>query len=290
MQDLIQVITLVTCVTGKDFSTNEPVPIYSDTCDYHAYDRCGDQCILNYKRGGGCYCGSSSFHVNFWKEQCCIASEERCISEDSGETNSEGDVIYDGVCSEGEIKPISSKCNNTDRTLQCYNSYQDSRFVNSDSHYTCPHTCVSLYKDMCRGVSWCGSDVQECGPQLICAGDKTSDDHYDIINNLNFSLAPEHHYCEGSLVSKTNNGLYELIDRSDETQANSAEGTSYDIDPDQFPACKLSDGSPGVMCGSICYSSSLWCPQDHTFGIHQCEVISEFDRRLCGNPLVFSNV
>ena len=132
MQEFIQVITLVVCVISaeKDTSSNQPSPVYNDTCDYHSYVKCGDQCIIKYNRGGGCYCGSSIFHVNFDKEQCCITSEESCTSEDSGDTDSSGNVIYNGVCSEGEIKPISSKCNNTDRSLQCYNSYQDSRYIN----------------------------------------------------------------------------------------------------------------------------------------------------------------
>ena len=100
---------------------------------------------------------------------------------------------------------MSSYCNNSDRSLQCHNSYQDSQDIGSLSHYTCPHTCVSVRDDMCQGVDWCGSDVQECGPQLRCPR---------IKRYLSSSLAPQHRYCSDS--DTIGDEVFNSLDRSDE--------------------------------------------------------------------------
>ena len=55
-------------------------------------------------------------------------------------------------------------------------------------------------------------------------------------------------------------GEFNSLDRSDETEATSESGTSYDIDPDLFLACNTTEsGNPGNMCGSECVQSSDWC-------------------------------
>ena len=169
----------------RDIFPKNPESLYNDTCGYedsgHQSYRCGDQCIQVY---ANCHCGLETLVEPYLKQQqCCIPSGEACTKEDFGQWY--GD---DGVCTEGRSLPMSSHCNNTDRSLQCYNSYQDSQYIGGLSHYTCQDTCVSVHEDMCRGVNWCGEDYEECGPQLRCS--------YDTLRlNLSSSLAPSHHYC-----------------------------------------------------------------------------------------------
>ena len=134
-------------------------PVYSDMCGYENYPdihvKCGDQCIGQH---ANCRCGSDIFQPKVTKEHCCISSDDNCsINSDS-----------EGVCSRGFKLPMTSVCNNSVRSLQCHNSYQDSQEIGLWSHYTCPRTCVTHTTDMCRGVSWCSSDVQECGSHLRC--------------------------------------------------------------------------------------------------------------------------
>ena len=171
---------------------------------------------------------------------------------------------------------MSVHCNNTDRSLQCHNSYQDSLYIGLYSHYTCPNTCVSVGEDMCQGVKWCWEDYEECGPHLRC--------HYQK-HSLNSSLSPNHNYCgDGSRTS----GEYDILDRSDETEAKSVEGTSYDIDTDLFPACNDKWKDPGVMCETRCLASRNWC--DVLWITEMCYGVSMIDKRLCGNPLVFAGI
>ena len=177
---LIVSMLLVGGVRAGDSGDNLPVTEYSDTCDYTQYfSKCGDQCL---HLAALCECGSSEPFQPWGTDQhCCIPSGGNCIREP-------GEYGDDGVCSEGRSLPMSSHCNNTDRSLQCYNSYQDSQYIGALSHYTCQHTCVSVHEDMCRGVNWCGKDYEACGPQLRCS--------YDTLRlNLSSSLAPGHHYC-----------------------------------------------------------------------------------------------
>lgn len=86
-------------------------------------------------------------------------------------------------------------------------------------------------------------------------------------------------------------GEFNSLDRSDETEATSESGTSYDIDPDLFPACDYF-GDPGLMCGTEvwdCLKSDNWCVD--SFEEQMCEGgVNTQDRRLCGNPLVFENI
>ena len=163
----ITVTVAVVLILGDTASPPDKLgPVYNDTCEKYA-GRCGDQCI---HRDADCHCGGPYIlqpgHLGIEEHYCCISSRESCTL---------GVYWSGGICSQGRKLPMSSKCDNPDRSLQCYNSYQDSQFISKHSHYTCPLTCVSVNDDMCRGVNWCGSDVQECGPQLRCSeyDDKT---------------------------------------------------------------------------------------------------------------------
>ena len=87
-------------------------------------------------------CGPDFFQPERSEQHCCTPSGTHCHI----------DVWTNGVC--------------RSRSLQCYNSYQDSQHIGEYSHYSCPNTCVSVMNDMCRGVTWCQDDYVDCGPQL----------------------------------------------------------------------------------------------------------------------------
>ena len=96
-----------------------PDPVYNDTWDYSraitGYARCGDKCIFE---DADCHCGSDIFRPWVTEEHFCITSEDSCNKEPGWR----GDG--DGVCSKGRKLSMSSHCNNSDRSLQCHNSYQ----------------------------------------------------------------------------------------------------------------------------------------------------------------------
>ena len=188
-------------------------------------------------------------------------------------------------CSQGEILPLSSHCNNSLKKQQCYNSYQDSHNIGVNSHYTCPDTCVALEGEMCQGVSWCGSDVQECGPQLRCY----NYDDYPVNNThiLKSTLVTDHHFCAGNTNNLiNNNGVFDHLDRSDEHSILSSMGTSFNVDNTQFPVC----GYGKVMCGSDCKDTHLWCTsRSSDNGTCGLEAINK-GSRICGNPLVLGNL
>ena len=135
-----------------DFAPAPLLQPFKDTCNYTDYfKRCGDACISLF---ANCYCGYDAEEPVSSFQHCCISSDTKCTS---------------GVCPDGIILPLSVACNKTtDRSLKCKNSYQDSQFLGIWSHYTCPNLCVPE-EDMCQGVSWCDSDVEECGPQIRCS-------------------------------------------------------------------------------------------------------------------------
>ena len=127
---------------------------FSSTCR-----ECGDKCLID-DTISMCQCGNETFYPQTSFQHCCIASNQTCYTENSSP--------YNVVCREGEVKPMYMPCENTERSLQCFNSYQDNE--QNDplySHYTCPDICVPISK-MCKGVSWCEKDEEECGPNLRC--------------------------------------------------------------------------------------------------------------------------
>ena len=149
--------------TSKSDNTPD-LHVYSDICKYGSdfQTKCGDRCI---SEDGNCGCGNDTFNPLETKEQCCIPSDETC----SPASSLLDSKPVEAVCRKSVKIPISSQCNNSNRSLQCYNSYQDSQEIGYyRTYFTCPDTCVSLKEEMCQGVSWCSSDVQECGPQLRC--------------------------------------------------------------------------------------------------------------------------
>ena len=157
-----RVYLIVTLLIGGAASQSVP-----DEC---SESRCGDQC-LSY--GDNCHCGNDIFPLFPVVDQqfCCISSDDTCSLSlvDNGYEDSAGQPLFgnEGFCGGGKVQPMSMPCNNTERRLQCHNSYQDSREIGLGAHYTCPHACVSVRQEMCRGVNWCG-EYQECHEDLRC--------------------------------------------------------------------------------------------------------------------------
>ena len=156
---VIVTMLLVGGARAGDSGNNMTDTGYRDNCEYAAkkiYDAadvgCGDICM---GANDTCECGLDKIYPNYNNLRCCIPPGKSCYNRKYG----------DGVCSEGRTLSISSHCgdgNTTqslDRSLQCYNSYQDSQFIGAKSHYTCPHTCVH-WEDMCQGVSSCQCAAQ----------------------------------------------------------------------------------------------------------------------------------
>ena len=241
----------------------------NDTCWYDGgYARCGDQCI---DWEADCQCGNETFQPRVTDQYCCLSPGGSCTSD-----------VSNAVCNEGRTLSMSSRCENTNRDLTCYNSYQDTRYIGDQFHFSCPNTCVH-WADMCRGLDWCPEELGVCGPDLRCPD-------YDKFtkHNVTTSAGSAHYYCVDSTQINTNQ--YDSIDRRDEKQLET-EGSALDIDISSFTPC-YAGNNPGVMCGpSELDCRVVWCNEANAA---QCNttsgLISTTDSRLCSNPEVWQNV
>ena len=269
---------------NQDDNGNVIISGYSDTCNYTGnYVRCGDKCMYYASK---CLCGSSDpLWLKRGDDQCCIPTGGNC--------NREPGKWSDAICSEGKTlsKSILSyaHCENKNRAMQCYNSYQDSQHISADSHYTCPHTCVPV-EDMCQGVRWCESDHEVCGPQLRCPSKKKH-------NLTSSSAVSRHHYCVRRTSTATiDNEVFESIDRIDESKIKT-HGSGLDIDITSFTFCNASNqytrSTPGVKCGpdpEDCREIDRWCIERRadTCDTENNRTVRTTDSRLCSNPKVWS--
>ena len=87
---------------------------------------------------------------------------------------------------------MSSPCNNT--AIQCHNDYQTSEYLGLLSHYRCPHACVHML-DMCRGVTWCATDLTECGPDLRCPRDVNGGEYFTRHSLTSTLVSSQHYFC-----------------------------------------------------------------------------------------------
>lgn len=211
-----------------------------DTCDLsHRNVRCGDQCISQFAE---CQCGNETFLPLYTDQHCCLPPGGTCTRDG-------------GVCSQGRTQSMSSPCNTT-AGPRCYNSYQHSQYVSIKAHYTCSDTCVH-WEEMCQGVSWCEGDHQVCGQDLRCPTrprylieDSQFKRFWHNVTKRHFSssLVPGHHYCikVKDIDEKRNDGKFDIIDRSDETQINAAQ-SPLDLDITPFTPCNVTDefNAPG---------------------------------------------
>lgn len=251
----------------------------NDTCQYSStryhQERCGDKCLKDKYWSTSCQCGSARIRAGAGagEEMCCIESGSTC--------SYQGENVN---CSQGKVIPRSSFCPNTfDKSLECYNTYQESEFIGYKSHYSCPQSCISVRK-ICRGINWCESDVKACGPHLRCPEwTNTNTTKY----GFNSSLVHNHHTCV--IDEEYNDNKFHSIDRWDETKIDS-EGLSFEININKFSPCFEDDGTPGARCGSDCKSSGGFCRGGLGLTTYSCDGMNTQDRRLCSNPLVWRNV
>ena len=140
-------------------------------------------------------------------------------------------------------------------------------------------------------------------------------------HNFSSSLVPGHYYCIGNINRKTNDGKFDSIDRSDETQVRAAQ-SPLDLNITSFTQCNNSPDPPtaldfttkrafelhfggksplssttsdefkkfGVMCGQVCRRSDLWCRNDISA---RCNTgsgnIATNDSSLCQHPRVWAD-
>ena len=184
---------------------------------------------------------------------------------------------------------MSSPCNNT--AIQCHNNYQTSEYLGLMSHYRCPHSCVRLL-DMCRGVTWCDTDLGVCDQDLRCPRDVNGGEYFTRHSLTSTLVSSQHHFC---LSNQTiNDRKFHAIDRSDELKVHTGQ-SNLELDISSFLACAVNasyaEGStePGLMCGSECRQSYYWCVEHSAVTCDTgTEMVRSTDTRLCSNPQVWS--
>ena len=202
---------------------------------------------------------------------------------------------------------------NTTMGPRCYSSYQHTTDIWYQSHYTCPDTCV-IWDEMCRGVSRCEGDTQVCGPDLRCPAPKyykvnerykynNGDFHTVTKLNISSSLVNGHQFCIEDIHKKKNDGKFDSLDRSDETQVRTASQSPLDLNITSFIPCSIPTSSwtyLGVMCGTECKRTELWCREDDVdpyvrdYAADTCDIGSGYikinDTTLCQDPRLWANV
>ena len=105
-------------------------------------------------------------------------------------------VKKQGIYSLKQFKDLIKKSKSLKSPL-CLNRHEDGAagdpFGIKGKDFTCPYTCVK-WSSMCRGVNFCTSDVQKCGPELVCPRNGPNLNHMAKLG-LADSAASNHHYC-----------------------------------------------------------------------------------------------
>ena len=294
-------ILIFIAVTAKNIAANEMTDAsYTDNCHYdtsYLNFKCGDLCPpTSFSK---CYCGSSKERSN----HCCLPPESRCEIQDLGRKDYKNETILDVVCPDGQNYPSYSwrnqwYCDSNNSSLHCYNSYQHSEYIGSDSHYTCPDKCVPML-EMCNGVSFCDGDQQVCGPDLRCCSDCGKSSIPSIA----------HHWCfhddESTLkyndeLSQINNGIFNFIGRTDEEVIKSEELSLSAILAMDISSFILCDDDEGLVCveddGDLdCKEFDDWCDPDFSYTCytqHSTEsgLIQTNNMHLCKNPLLWNGM
>ena len=103
-------------------------------------------------------------------------------------------VKKQGIYSLKQFKDLIKKSKNLNSPL-CLNRHEDGNpFGIKGQDFTCPYTCVQ-WSRMCRGVNFCNSDVQKCGPELVCPRYGPNLNHMTKLDLANNSAASNHQYC-----------------------------------------------------------------------------------------------
>ena len=262
---------------------------YEDKTDYSEYSKCGDL-VLHYE--DSCYCGDRTLGYSD-SNYCCVppskspgqeckikASYDLFKSSRYKVTNRK---TYDVSCAGGEEKKSSKTCYG-----KCYNSYEDSETIGPDAQYHCTASDKCIPVDMlCKGVEFCSSlSVDEfCDQRLRC------NDRKQILKNITTSLVEEHYYCYTTpgFVVDENDGVYDSVDRMDET-LNKTEVLAYNINwSEVMKPCSTQDNNimDGIDCGTdLCINNFYFCGAWVDTGL-TCIVgsisIELNDKQLCNN-------
>lgn len=282
---MLVLVLLGSCmVTCGDISPDLPSTVihYSDTCQYSGdYYTCGYRCIWS---GTDCECGNTSKVIMRDAQQCCVPAEASQGRRGAGFVTKDRQCSrkysYDDAKCAGGVIGIHELCHS-----RCYNSYIDSEYLGQHAHFPCPDQCVP-YRDMCRGVAWCREELQHCRDRLRCQTYKYYVTHAVFgstvtltRHNLTTSLAPSHHYCLAD--EDINNGLYESVDRSDETLSSN---TSQKIDYADLLVPCVTDGNSennSYMCNGQCLSPYYWCAGIKFGSCNYSTPINTADPALC---------
>ena len=254
---------------------------YDDTNDYSFQYKCGD-IFIRYDRI--CHCGNVTLMENS-DQYCCVASG--VWGSVSGQQCQEllpiDSVAPDGECEYGQVKDKSEPCYGN-----CYNSYQTSEYLSKYAHYHCLGNCVNL-ENSCQGIRYCESDVETCDEDLRCINVGIQ----MVRKNITTELIKGHNYCfweEGH----TDNGVYDNIDRSDETNVTRATEPSMNLL--HLEISQDSNGRDGILCGKEFRPNYQWCTNERMEGCkiadHNGEEIqvSVDNKQLCGNTNFWSNI
>ena len=130
----------------------------TDNCDQECgWLQCGDVCI-NAVAGELCLCGGEPERVILYEGEnyCCVDN----FYDNTTHCHFKIDGYY---CPQGRVVSKEDTCNN-----HCYNDYETSAAVGSQSWYRCSdHKCVPT-ELMCQGYPLCpdSRDVSECDEDL----------------------------------------------------------------------------------------------------------------------------
>ena len=237
---------------------NDTISQYNDTCGYPQGDLCIDQCIHKYK--ATCQCGGQNFNIENTKSFCC----------------------------KGKIQEMSKPCLSSEEGTQhsCYNSFQESKELGFNAHFTCPHICVPML-DMCQGISFCQSDLEVCDENL----QKRIPGHWKKgqmeVKQLSIPLAKNHHFYTFDAEGDVDNGQYDYLDRSDERNIGSRKEEHFDFNQIEFSEQVQGNekriGNQGIKCGNDSQDWTAvkdWCNDSPP---SSCGTINTDNEIICQN-------
>ena len=265
-----------------------------DTCDYTKQHKCGDLCIDGRRY---CGCGDQVFSMKGFKHwHCCVPPSTTAQCYDDG-------YYMNGVCPNGTTLGNTQQCNG-----QCYNQYSqelNTSALSTRSMYQCDNGDCRTASTICRGYARCmdKSDLRACNSELTCVS-INGVGHVSKVSTINSDLVDGHSLC---LYSKDRNeGQYDSITREDEDNLDIVSTSAVNFDFTKLEHCNTSisnnlivgtlehqrnKSDPGVMCGTRCLPSSIWC---RYVSVDQCDdgfqIFTTDNPELCRNSAFWRDV
>ena len=232
------------CISGRDCSISDGYirghwGNMTDICDQECgWRQCGDVCINAYE-GFLCICGEEHLVLISGPYFCCMDNK---ISDNRTQCSVENGL---GKCPEGRVVSKTEPCNN-----HCFNDYEASVVLGSQSHLRCSDTFCMRVQAMCLGDARCADsrDVSLCDEDLKCV---LAPDISFKKNALVSDFSKGHYFCD--YLPHHNDGQYHTITREDETDLN-IQSNKVHINYTSITECNDSTeaGLPGLMCGETC--------------------------------------